>query len=252
MCELQATNSKVNLVTETGLTMTQNNLKVQKKGNKFKKKQNANKKHRVCFHYGNKGHYIKECWFKNFNKKCGSFKVNMVEKDEVRELIAMVSNIQIRMITELNMTTNVVKTSYWWLDSGVTVHVCNNKAWFKTYEELKKPEEVLMGNHNSAKVLGKWTIELYFTSGKKLSLLNVFHIPEIRKNLVSTSLLSKKGFKIVLESNNVIVTKSGMFVRNGYSCDDMFKFSINEVNVISVYIVESTSFLWHTTLGHLN
>jgi len=50
MHELQATNSKVNLVTETSLTMTQNNLKVQKKGNKFKKKQNANKKHRVCFH----------------------------------------------------------------------------------------------------------------------------------------------------------------------------------------------------------
>jgi hypothetical protein len=110
MRELQATNSKVNLVTETGLTMTQNNLKVQKKGNKFKKKQYANKKHRVCFHCGNKGHYIKECRFKNFNKKGGSFKVNMVEKDEVRELVAMVSNIQIRMITELNMATNVVKT----------------------------------------------------------------------------------------------------------------------------------------------
>jgi hypothetical protein len=38
MRELQAINSKVNLITETGLTMTQNNLKVQKKGNKFKKK----------------------------------------------------------------------------------------------------------------------------------------------------------------------------------------------------------------------
>jgi hypothetical protein len=89
----------------------------------------------------------------------------MVEKDKARELIAMVSNIQIGMIIELNMATNVVKTSDWWLDSGATVHVCNNKAWFKTYEELKKPEEVLMGNHNSAKVLGKGTIELYFTSG---------------------------------------------------------------------------------------
>jgi hypothetical protein len=63
----------VNLVTETGLTMTQNNLKVQKKGNKFKKKQNTNKKHRFNFYSGNKGHYIKECRFKNFNKKCGFF-----------------------------------------------------------------------------------------------------------------------------------------------------------------------------------
>jgi len=80
----------------------------------------------------------------------------------------MVSNIQIRMIIELNMTTNVVKTSDWWLYSGAIVHVCNNKAWFKTYEELKKPEEVLMGNHNFPKVLRKGTIELYYTSGKKI------------------------------------------------------------------------------------
>jgi hypothetical protein len=92
--------------------MSQNNLKVQKNRNKFKKKQNVNKKHRVCFHCGNRRHYIKECRFKNFNKKGGSFKVNMVENDEVRELIVMVSNIHIGMITKLNMTTNIVKTSY--------------------------------------------------------------------------------------------------------------------------------------------
>ena len=64
-----------------------------------------------------------------------------------------------------------------------------------------------------------------------------------KKNLVFASLLSKKGFEIVLESDKVIVTKSGMFIKNGYSCDDMFKFSINKINVISTYMVESTSFL---------
>ena len=131
------------------------------------------------------------------------------------------------MITKLNMVTSAMKTSNWWLDSGATIHTCKNKAWFKTYEELKKPKEVLMVNHNSAKVLGKKTIELYFTSGQKLSLLNAFHVPKIRKNLVSASLLSNKEFKIVLESDKVIVTKSEMFVGKGYSCDDMFKFSIN-------------------------
>ena len=79
MRELQAINSKVNLVSETGLTMTQNNLKVLKKRNKFKKKHNTNKKqhdtnkrHMVCFYCRHKWHYIKECIFKNFNKK-GSF-----------------------------------------------------------------------------------------------------------------------------------------------------------------------------------
>ena len=46
----------------------------------------------------------------------------------------------------------------------------------------------------------------------------MFHVPEIRKNLVSASLLSKKGFRIVLKFNKVIVTKSEMFVGKGYSC----------------------------------
>ena len=40
----------------------------------------------------------------------------------------MVLNIQIGMITELNMTTIVVKTPDWCLDSSAAVHVCNNKV----------------------------------------------------------------------------------------------------------------------------
>jgi hypothetical protein len=55
------------------------------------------------------------------------------------------------------------------MNFGATVHVYINTAWFKTYEESKKPEKALMGNHNSAKVLGKGTIELYFIFGQKLS-----------------------------------------------------------------------------------
>jgi hypothetical protein len=51
----------------------------------------------------------------------------------------------------------------------------------------------------------------------------MFHVLEIRKNLVFASLLSTKGFKIVLEFDMVIVTKTGMFVGNGYSyCHNLF------------------------------
>jgi hypothetical protein len=60
MRELQAINSKVNLITETGFKITQNNLKVKKKGKKkSKRKQNTNKKNKICLYYGNKRHYIK-------------------------------------------------------------------------------------------------------------------------------------------------------------------------------------------------
>ena len=46
--------------------------------------------------------------------------------------------IAIGMIIELNMTTSLVKTSDWWMNSREIVHVYNNKSWLKTYKELKK------------------------------------------------------------------------------------------------------------------
>ena len=165
----------------------------------------------------------------------------MVEKKE-KELVAMV--------TELNMATTST-ISDWFLDSGATVHVCNDKALFSSYNELEISEEVLMGNHDSAKVLGKGTVMMNFTSGQKLTLVNVFHILEIKKNLVSANLMCKRGFKIILEFDKVVISKNGVFVGKRYSLDGMFKLSINEIKACSVYIVESSD-LWHARLGHLN
>lgn len=110
---------------------------------------------------------------------------------------------------------------------------------------------MLLGNHTSTTVLGKGTIELQFTFGKTINLTNVFHVPDIRKNLVSANLLCKNGIKVVLESDKLILSKNDMFVGKGYSCDGMFKLRLIKVNS-SIYIVDSSYFLWHSRLAHLN
>ena len=99
----------------------------------------------------------------------------------------------------------------------------------------KKNHEVLIGNGNTEKVFVKGSVERLFTSRKKLVLLNVFHIPEIRKNLISANLLCKKGLKIVLEPNKVAISKNGVFLGKGCSCDGMLKLSINSDKNILVF-----------------
>jgi len=64
---------------------------------------------------------------------------------------------------------------------------------------------VLMGNGSHASVRGVGTIDLKFTSRKIVQLKNMQHVPTINKNLVSGSLLCKDGFKVVLESNKLVV-----------------------------------------------
>ena len=94
------------------------------------------------------------------------------------------------------------------------------------------------------------------TSGKTLTLMNVLHVPEINKNLVSTSLLVKNGFKVVFVSDKVVISKNDMYVGNGYLSDGLFKLNVmtinnNKNNDSSAYLLESNN-LWHARLGHVN
>uniref|UniRef100_A0A2N9I2T5 Uncharacterized protein n=1 Tax=Fagus sylvatica TaxID=28930 RepID=A0A2N9I2T5_FAGSY len=57
-------------------------------------------------------------------------KANMVEENS--DIVAMVSNLHISMISELNMADAKSKSLDWWYDTSATVHVCNNKSHFKS------------------------------------------------------------------------------------------------------------------------
>ncbi|XP_075074624.1 uncharacterized protein LOC142162200 [Nicotiana tabacum] len=224
----QPSSSAVNFVSQNGSGSGNKHLKVSKKSS-FKKRKNFS-----CHHCGKKGHMIRDCRYRkagiNFNagnteksrkieKSGNSEKANIVE-NSAQGLVAMVSAMQIGMVTELNVATTATKTQDWWLDLGATIHVCYDKKMFKTYAEVQDSEQVLMGNHVAADVAGKGSIEINFTSGQKLTLLNVYHVPDMKKNLMSAALLSKKGFKIVIESDHVIVSKNGVFVGKGYNCNE--------------------------------
>src|SRR6185503_18422884 len=82
------------------------------------------------------------------------------------------------------------------------------------------------------------------------------HVPTINKNLVSVSLLCKDGFKVVLESNKLVVSKHGQFIGKGYDCGGMFRLSLvdfcNEsVNHICGAVNDNAS-VWHSRLCHVN
>lgn len=84
--------------------------------------------------------------------------------------------------------------------------------------------------------------------------MNIFHVLDLRKNLVFASLLCKKGFKAIIEFDHVILSKKGLFVSKGYNCEGIFKLNLDEINKVKAsfaYIVDSFS-LWHAKLAHLS
>ena len=189
-----------------------------------------------CFVCGKLGHYARECKFKKIQK----LGVNVFnENDDIVVVISEVNAIQGKIFG-------------WWYDTCAAVHVCYDKSFFKTYKEVSDGQEILMGNEKRSKVHGIGNVDLVFTSGKKVILTNVFHVPYMSRNLVSGYLLCKPGIKSVYESRKLILSRNDVFVGKGYSCDRMVKLctvldnscNSNNKSDVSVYMLDSIS-LWH-------
>ena len=75
---------------------------------------------------------------------------------------------------------------------------------------------MFMGDSRSIPVIGKGKVLLKQTFGTVLVLNDVFHVPDIRWNLVSISLLGKIGVKILFDSDKIVLTKNNAFVGKDY------------------------------------
>nr|XP_009802282.1 PREDICTED: uncharacterized protein LOC104247853 [Nicotiana sylvestris] len=126
---------------------------------------------------------------------------NMIEKnDEIDDLCVM--------LFECNLVGNSRK---WWIDSGATRHVFANKELFTSYATAGPNKIVFMENSATIKIEGTDKISLKMTSSKIVTLKDVLHVPKMRKNLVSTSLQAKNGFKSVFVSDKVVGSKNEMY-----------------------------------------
>jgi len=110
-----------------------------------------------------------------------------------------------------------------------------------------------MGNGTHTAVHGVGTVNLKFTSGKTVQLKTVQHVPSIKKNLVSGSLIYRDGFKLSFESNKCVVSRYGTFVGKGYESGGLFRFSLmNSCNVVNHVRHDDDCNIWHSRLCHIN
>ena len=208
----------------------------------FKKKK-MNKAELSCYTCGEVGHFSKDCPDRADRKGKKPKCVNVVtasNTDGYGNLFTVLS---------------VFQSPCWWIDTGANVHVCSDITMFSSYQ-VQRDSSILMGNGSHASVRGVGTVDLKFTSGKIVQLRNVQHVPTMNKNLVSGSLLCRDGFKVVLESNKVVVSKHGQFIGKGYEFGGLFRFSLSEfcnksVNHICGGVNDDTS-VWHSRLCHIN
>ncbi|GJZ89563.1 zinc finger, CCHC-type containing protein [Tanacetum coccineum] len=188
-------------------------------------KANPNKKSKVtCWKCGNPGHLKKDCNDgKVSNKANGSGTNGSVDgsTNSLKGHNMFNKSLQVYYVTYVSEAYFVYEYDVaWWVDSGATVHVY-----------------------------------LRFSFGKIVSLFNVLHVPNIRKNLFSSSILNNCGYKQVIESNKFVLSNHGVFVGLGYLSNQMLWLNIVNDNIASAFMSTSKlndSILWHARLGQVH
>ena len=172
----------------------------------FKKKGN----YFVC---GKPEHHAPQCRNRKRLEKVKP-KANLVEAEAIAVVVS----------SKMTLVTNMKD---WIVDSGATRHICGNESAFTSYTTVKEGEEqVFMGDSRSSPMIGKGKVILKLTFIKFLALNDVLHVPDIRWNLVSVSLLRKAGVKIMFESNQIMLTKNYAFGGKGYCNQGLFMLNV--------------------------
>ncbi|GJR45674.1 zinc finger, CCHC-type containing protein [Tanacetum coccineum] len=202
-------------------------------------KADPNKKPKVtCWKCGKPGHLKKNCeGGKVSNKENGSGKKGSIDGSS--------NSLKRRRIDD---------DVAWFIDLGATEHVCKDRCWFKTYKSLNDGYILYMGNESTT-LYGHGCVELRFSSGKIVSLFNVLYVPNIRKNLVSSSILNNCGYKQVIKSNKFILYKYGVFIGFGYLSNQMFMLNIVNDDIASAFMSTfklNDSIILHARLGHVH
>ncbi|KAL0418531.1 UNVERIFIED_CONTAM: Retrovirus-related Pol polyprotein from transposon TNT 1-94 [Sesamum radiatum] len=170
-----------------------------------------------CYNCGKPNHIAKDC---RLPKK------NQAHVSEVRSVPIDLGKLNLSAVVfEANLVDNPRE---WWIDTGATRHICSDKEMFSTYTPING-RKLFMGNSATSNIVGIGNVVLKMTSGKELTLIDVLHVPDIRKNLVSGSLLVKSGFRLVFESNKFVLTKNNHFIGKGYVEKGLFKMNVMTV-----------------------
>ncbi|KAL0335031.1 UNVERIFIED_CONTAM: Retrovirus-related Pol polyprotein from transposon TNT 1-94 [Sesamum radiatum] len=99
----------------------------------------------------------------------------------------------------------------WLIDTGANVHVFADKSLFVSYQTITG-KTVSMGNSSTAEVLGIGSVDLKFPSGRILSLKRVHHVPTVRRNIISGSVIVREGYELAFKFNKVVIQQFGIFV----------------------------------------
>jgi hypothetical protein len=248
----EETRKKTNSETSTSeVMMVRGRSKERGQGQRdFSRSNSKGKKRKLkCWFCGKSGHLNKDFW-----------KRLQASKDDPPKEMKEANTTKIGSVAASGMIDDVLSISIgsrhdqkWLLDSGALNHMCLHRHWFVTYQSINDGI-VYMGNDISCKFVGIGIIQIKMFDGTVKILIDVRHVPELRKNLISLGVLDTGGYKSIFQVGIMKVYKGILLVMKAKKVGNLFllegRTESDHATTRSKNDSDSIR-LWHQRLGHM-
>ena len=210
-----------------------------------------------CYNCGKKGHMAKDCWSNKRPAESNAATSNSKERSEddwdAEASFAVEEE-------ELALTASTVERidyeNDWIVDSGCSNHMTGDKQKLQSLSKYKGNRVVVTANNSRLPIahIGKTVVAPQYSSNE-VSLQNVYHVPGMRKNLLSVAQLTSSGHFVLFGPRDVKVYQdlkiSGMPTMEGRRLESVYVMSAESAYVDKTRKNE-TADLWHMRLGHVS
>ena len=139
----------------------------------------------------------------------------------------------------------------WLLDSDTTFHVSPNSEGFSDYSS-DAGGTVRLGNEQECTIVGINEIPIQLPNDNTVTLHQVWHVPPLKRSLVSIGMLDKDGYIATLSDSSWMINRGNMKIWGGYKYTNLYPLmAINLEGFVN--LAESCdSNLWHGRLSHMS
>ncbi|GFY87865.1 hypothetical protein Acr_05g0015040 [Actinidia rufa] len=131
-----------------------------------------------CFYCDQEGH---------IKRDCPKYKAQVQSLDTTATAVMAVNEDEFDVL----LAASDDGKSDWVLDSGSAYHLCRDREVFSTYAACEG--RIWMANNTSSRVVGRGSVRFRMADGRFVTLTEVRHVPNLRKNLISIGMLDAKG-----------------------------------------------------------
>jgi hypothetical protein len=161
---------------------------------------------------------------------------------------------------EANVTGDVLQDAFilsvdnifesWVVDSGDSFHATPHRKHFLDYVQGNSGQ-VHLGDDAPCKIVGMGKVKIKQRNGNQWLLKEVRHVPDLRKNLISTWKLASEGCISIFIDKMWKVIKGSLVIAKGEKVGTLYLCTGNTDSSISLASTGVDTALWHHRLGHM-